>query len=208
VPDEALGRARPVFEQMRTEVGAGQYLDMLEQVGGAGGTTSQAERARTVIRYKSARYSVQHPLVIGGRLAGADDSLLDTYATYGAALGEAFQLRDDVLGVFGDPGRTGKPAGDDLREGKRTLLVAYALERADAAQRDQLGTRLGDPRLGADGVAILRDILVDTGALARVEALLGSLVGDAEKALASADVTDEGRDALAALIDQATDRAH
>lgn len=203
-----LRSARAVFDRMRTEVGGGQYLDMLEQVSGAGLPTGQAERARTVIRYKSARYSVEHPLVIGGALAGAPSSLLGAYGRFGTALGEAFQLRDDVLGVFGDPARTGKPTGDDLREGKRTLLVAYALERATESQAALVATRLGDPALDLDGVTALRDVLVGTGALARVEALVTELVADACSTLDGADVTEDGRKALSQLIELATTRTH
>ncbi|TDD96405.1 polyprenyl synthetase family protein [Jiangella asiatica] len=199
-------RARAVFDRMRTEVGGGQYLDVVEQVSGAMTPEGQAERARTVIRYKSARYSVEHPLVMGGSLAGAPEPLLASYRRFGSALGEAFQLRDDILGVFGDPDLTGKPTGDDLREGKRTLLVAYALERASTAQAELVATRLGDPTLDLDGVQALRAILVDTGALARVETLLAELVSDARAALDAADVTDDGRKALSHLVDLATER--
>ncbi|WP_438940543.1 polyprenyl synthetase family protein [Jiangella anatolica] len=208
VPGERLRAARTVFDRMRTEVGGGQYLDMLEQVSGGGLPGGQADRARTVIRYKSAGYSVQHPLVIGGALAGAPEPLLASYRRFGLALGEAFQLRDDVLGVFGDPDRTGKPTGDDLREGKRTLLVAYALERATPAQAALVSARLGDPSLDLDGVTALRSVLVDTGALDRVEALVTDLVTDAHSTLDTADVTDDGRKALSQLIELTTERTH
>ena len=109
---------------------AGQYLDLLEQARGGG----SVERALRVVRYKAAKYTIERPLHLGGTLAGAGPELLDVYTAYGLPLGEAFQLRDDVLGVFGDPAETGKPAGDDLREGKRTVLVATAVERATPAQ--------------------------------------------------------------------------
>lgn len=203
----ALDRGRPVFNQMRTEVAGGQYLDILEQVSGGTRAAGQAERARQVIRFKSARYSVEHPLVLGGRLADASDDLLADYAAYGAALGEAFQLRDDILGVFGDPDRTGKPAGDDLREGKRTVLIAYTLERADATQASTVAKLLGDPNLDTDGVTTLREIILATGALSRVETLVDEQVRHARSALAQAEVTDQGRAALSALIDMATDRS-
>ena len=202
----ALERGRPVFERMRTEVGGGQYLDVLEQVSGASRAEGAADRARRVIRYKAARYSVEHPLVLGGRFADAPDHTLAAFASYGSALGEAFQLRDDVLGVFGDPAVTGKPAGDDLREGKRTVLVAYALERADAGQTDVVAKLLGDSRLDDAAVEAVREVIVATGALARVESLVATLVGDAAAALAEADVSAEGRAALSALIELATAR--
>ncbi|HSK25494.1 MAG TPA: polyprenyl synthetase family protein [Jiangellales bacterium] len=206
LPEEAVRRGRPVFDLMRTQLMGGQYLDMLEQALGttpAGGT---AERARTVIRFKSAKYSIEHPLLLGGTLAGAPQQLLHAYSAYGLPLGEAFQLRDDVLGVFGDPAETGKPAGDDLREGKRTVLVAYALERATPAQAAAVRRHLGDPRLDPQGVEVLRDVIVDTGALDRVEQLVASLVHEAQHALDGAEVTPEARTVLDGLVVAATAR--
>ena len=147
LPSEALLRAKPVYDVMRTELMAGQYLDLLEQARGGG----SVERALRVVRYKAAKYTIERPLHLGGTLAGAGPELLDVYTAYGLPLGEAFQLRDDVLGVFGDPAETGKPAGDDLREGKRTVLIATAVERATPAQAAQLRRHLGDPGLTARG---------------------------------------------------------
>jgi geranylgeranyl diphosphate synthase, type I len=204
--DDALRRGRPVFERMRTELIAGQYLDVLEQVSGALEPGGQAARARRVIRYKSARYSVEHPLLLGGSLAGGAAQLLASYSAYGLALGEAFQLRDDVLGVFGDPHRTGKPAGDDLREGKRTLLVAYTLERASPAQAEAVDALLGNPSLDRAGVDALCEIIVKTRALQRVELLVDDLAASAAAALADSPVIAEARDALAELIIAATAR--
>ncbi len=200
-----LARGRPVFDRMRTELMGGQYLDMLEQAR-AGAGAEAAERARTVIRYKSAKYTIEHPLLLGGSLAGAAPDLLSAYSTYGLPLGEAFQLRDDVLGVFGDPSQTGKPAGDDLREGKRTMLVAFAMDRATPAQQAALRSHLGDPRLDAANVALLREVVVDTGALDRVEQLIDSLVAQATRALDSAPVDQTTRDVLAGLVGAATAR--
>jgi geranylgeranyl diphosphate synthase type I len=202
----AVDRARPVFELMRTQLMAGQYLDVLEQVlpeQQGGGTT---ERARQVIRFKSAKYSIEHPLLLGAALAGADDRLRASYSAFGLPLGEAFQLRDDVLGVFGDPAATGKPAGDDLREGKRTVLVAEALAHSDPVQAEQIRRHLGDPGLDARGVATLRQIIVDTGALVAVEALIDQLVTDARQALDESDVAPDARAVLDGLVDAATAR--
>ena len=204
--EAALRRGRPIFDRMRTELIGGQYLDVLEQVSGGLEPVGQAARARQVIRHKSARYSVEHPLLLGGHLAGATEPLLATYSAYGLALGEAFQLRDDVLGVFGDPDRTGKPAGDDLREGKRTLLVAYALEAASTAQTAALQTLLGNQFLDSVGVDALRAIIVETGALKRVEGLVDDLVDQAAIALADAPMAADARGALAELIIAATAR--
>ncbi|NDL56342.1 polyprenyl synthetase family protein [Phytoactinopolyspora mesophila] len=204
--ESATRRARPVFERMRTEVGAGQYLDILAQADTAVSPADQVERARRVIVHKSARYSVEHPLVLGGRIAGAPEQLVDEYSKYGGALGEAFQLRDDILGVFGDPRETGKPAGDDLREGKRTVLVAYARQHASSAQAKMLTDLLGDPDLDIKGVDHLRQVLVDTGAVGRVEARITELISDAEAALKRAALHGAGQQALASLITLATTR--
>jgi geranylgeranyl diphosphate synthase type I len=209
-PDQ-LARGRRAFDRMRTELMGGQYLDMLEQaVAGRAQDRAAGEaeqRARRVLRYKSAKYTIEEPLQIGGLLAGADEALLASYSAYGLPLGEAFQLRDDVLGVFGDPAETGKPAGDDLREGKRTVLVAKALERATPAQAGRVRRLLGDPGLDASGVADLREVIVSTGALAETEALIEDLVAASTAALAAAPVADPAREVLAGLVAAATARA-
>jgi geranylgeranyl diphosphate synthase type I len=204
--DAALRRSRPVFDQMRAQVGAGQYLDVVAQVSGAGRPDRLAELARTVMSYKAARYSVERPLVLGGRAAGAGPELLAAYSRYGLALGEAFQLRDDVLGVFGDPASTGKPAGDDLREGKRTLLIAYTLERADPTAADTVNRLLGDRALDAADVDTLRQIIVENGALHAVETHVADLVEQARKAISKAALTPDARNALDALVTAATSR--
>jgi geranylgeranyl diphosphate synthase type I len=202
-----LARGRAVFDRMRTELMGGQYLDMLEQAVAAQHPDGSVERARRVIRYKSAKYTIEHPLLLGACLAGADRRLLATYSAYGLPLGEAFQLRDDILGVFGDPVETGKPAGDDLREGKRTVLVAKALERATPAQAGLVRRLLGDPGLDAAGVAALREVIVDTGARAAVERLIEDLVAAAAAALDGGPVEVPARTVLEDLIGAATTRA-
>lgn len=209
LPASALDRGRSVFDLMRTQLMGGQYLDMLEQARGdreEGGAGGAVDRARRVIRFKSAKYSVEHPLLLGGSLAGADDVLLHRYSTFGLLLGEAFQLRDDLLGVFGDPSATGKPAGDDLREGKRTLLVAYARERASTAQAAEIDRLLGDRDLDAAGVAVLRGILTETGAVACVESLIADDADAARKALVDAALPPDVRGALDRLVTAATER--
>lgn len=197
-----LERARPVFDEMRTEVTAGQYLDILAQAR----RDTSVERAVKVARYKSAKYTVERPLLIGAALAGAGPEVVRAYSGYGLPLGEAFQLRDDILGVFGDPAQTGKPAGDDLREGKRTYLVAAALERAGPAERDLLADRLGDPALDDAGVARLREIITRTGALERTEARIDELADAALAALATVDLDPEAATVLTALATAATRR--
>jgi geranylgeranyl diphosphate synthase, type I len=137
-------------------------------------------------------------------MAGADDP--EALSAYGMPLGIAFQLRDDVLGVFGDPAETGKPAGDDLREGKRTVLIALALERATPAQEGIVADLLGDPALDAAGVELLRKVITDTGALEVCERMIERYACDAEAALAAARLTSEARQALSALTIAATAR--
>jgi geranylgeranyl diphosphate synthase, type I len=200
LPSEALLRAKPIYDVMRTELMAGQYLDLVEQARGGG----SVERALRVVRYKTAKYTIERPLHLGATLAGAQPELLEAYSGYGLPLGEAFQLRDDILGVFGDPSETGKPAGDDLREGKRTVLVALAVERATPAQAAQLRRYLGDPDLSAAGVDALREVIESTDALAEVEALIVTLTATAVGALA--EVPDPARSVLAQLAFAATMR--
>ena len=197
---DRLAAARPVFDQMKTELMCGQYLDMLGQALDA----TSVERARQVIHYKTSRYSVQAPLVLGGTLAGAPAPVLRAYEDYGNALGEAFQLRDDVLGVFGDPAMTGKPAGDDLREGKRTMLVAMALERCGPAKAADLSSRLGDPALEPAGIARLRSLIVASGALDAVESLVAERAAAAMEALDP--VPEPARGVLERLVTAATQR--
>ncbi len=200
---EPLSRAKTVYDRMRTELMAGQYLDLLEQARGGG----SLERALLVVRYKSAKYTIERPLHLGAALAGADDTFMQALSAYGLPLGEAFQLRDDILGVFGDPSQTGKPAGDDLREGKRTLLVATALERATPSQVLSLRAGLGDPHLSPDSIEELREVIVSTGAVDEVESVIARRTDQALQALGSADLFPGVRTALADLAVAATARS-
>jgi geranylgeranyl diphosphate synthase type I len=199
----ALQRALPVWDAMRIEVMCGQYLDVVEQARGGG----SVQRALRVARLKSAKYTIERPLHLGAALGGGGDRLMSALSDYGLPLGEAFQLRDDMLGVFGDPGMTGKPAGDDLREGKRTALVALALESANDAQAQQLRTRLGDPDLDEDGVTVLRDVIHATGAAERVERLITDRLDAALSALAAASLDEAARHALTDLASAVSHRS-
>jgi geranylgeranyl diphosphate synthase type I len=168
---------------MRDELMAGQYLDVLE---GALATTS-VERSLKVARFKSGKYSIERPLHFGASLAGRSD-FYESYSKFGLPLGEAFQLRDDVLGVFGDPKTTGKPAGDDLREGKRTVLIAVTMENATPDERQLITSSLGKPDLSAESVAALQEIIVRSGALNEVEKLITELTHTAISALQDSPV--------------------
>lgn len=206
LPPEVLARAAQPWRAMRTELLGGQYLDVLHQ---ATGDTSAAGALR-IDRFKTAAYTVERPLHLGAALAGAPAPLVAAYRRFGADIGVAFQLRDDLLGVFGDPAVTGKPAGDDLREGKRTLLLAVAVERADRTQdtaaRDAIDEAVGDPDLDDAGVERVRAILSDLGAVAEVEHRITTLTGSALDALAEADVAEPAATELAALAVTATRR--
>jgi geranylgeranyl diphosphate synthase type I len=190
-----------LFELCRNEVIAGQFLDVSVQARGR----ADVDTAMTVLRYKSAKYSIERPLHIGAGLAGASDAQIAQLTRFGLPLGEAFQLRDDLLGVFGDPEETGKPAGDDLAEGKRTVLVALALDAAPQPAARRLDAALGTPLSPAD-VDELRGIIEDSGARAQVEEVIGSLADHAVEALRSADVDEHARVVLTELAAAATQR--
>jgi geranylgeranyl diphosphate synthase type I len=198
----ALARVRAVWDTMRTEVTAGQYLDLLRAAGGLPGP----EGALTVARYKSAGYTVQRPLQLGAAIAGAGPRVAEAYAAIGLPLGEAFQLRDDVLGVFGDPEVTGKSADDDLREGKQTLLVALADQAADAPGRALLLEALGNPDADDTQFEALRELFRTTGALDLVETRIADRTAEARAAIAAAPIAEEARAALDALAVAATSR--
>ncbi|WP_026189866.1 polyprenyl synthetase family protein [Salinispora mooreana] len=203
LPPARLLEVRRCYDQMRLETVAGQYLDIL---GESDPTNWSVERALQVARYKTASYTVQWPLLFGARLAGvgADSSLIAAYTRYGQAVGEAFQLCDDLLGVYGDPATTGKPAGDDLRTGKPTVLFMLARGRADPAQRralDQVG-------VGADDreVTRLAEVVAETGAVTQVEQMISDRVAEAIDALETPSIDDTARTALAGLAAVATHR--
>lgn len=203
LPTDALLHGKRVFDLMRTELMAGQYLDLVEQARFAATT----ESAMRVVRYKSAKYSVEAPLLLGATLAKASEETLAGLSAYGLPLGEAFQLRDDVLGVFGDPLTTGKPAGDDIREGKQTLLIAKAKELGSSSDRAVLNDLLGQAHLSASDIARVQDLIIDTGALAEIEATIARLTTEAELALAPLQQqAPVAAGVLAELIAAATNR--
>ena len=194
--------ARKVYDEMRQLVMAGQYLDVLVQ---ARGGFSVADALR-VAKFKTSKYTVEGPLHLGAAAAGSAPEVFTTLSAYGLALGEAFQLRDDVLGTFGDPGRTGKPAGDDLREGKRTLLVALAMEHADSGGAALLHRSLGDRGLPDTGVAEVCELIVSSGALEQVEQRIARRAAEACTAIESPVISPAARLALAQLAAAASQR--
>ena len=190
----APGAAHDVFTELRLEVNVGQYLDLL---GTARGRVDGCT-ARRISRFKSGKYTVERPLHLGAALAGRLDDLADPLSAYGLPLGEAFQLRDDLLGVFGDADLTGKPVGEDLREGKPTLLYAIAVEQASAADAAVL-SRYGAPDLDEGDVVALQDVLHTSGAVEAVEEAIDRLVAEAVEALDRANLHDTARQSLVEL---------
>jgi geranylgeranyl diphosphate synthase type I len=171
----ALGR----YNRMRAQMVAGQYLDVLAAHGGLAGE----REARRVALLKSGLYTVEGPLHIGALLAGAGPEELAILSRYGVPLGEAFQIRDDVLGVFGDPSATGKDRDSDLREGKRTVLLARTLALVSAEEGRFIEEGLGRPDLSAEDVERIRSLMEGSGALASTLELIDQLTERAKAAL-------------------------
>ena len=196
-----------IFDEMQSELMAGQFLDIHEQALGS----QSVERSLKVARYKSAKYSIERPLHSGVALALHDDAvrsseLLTHFSNFGLPLGEAFQLRDDVLGVYGESASTGKPVGDDLREGKRTALLAFAHTFANPAQKDLLDTLVGNPNLTPHQVEQLQHAIDDSGALQQVENLITQLTEESISALHAAPIESHARELLEQMAIRATQR--
>jgi geranylgeranyl diphosphate synthase type I len=192
--------ATEIFNELRVELNIGQALDLIG--------TAEARRdramARRIATYKSGKYTVERPLHLGAALAGRLDDLAEPLSAYGLPLGEAFQMRDDILGTFGDPAVTRKPVGEDLRGGEPTPQLAIKTAPAGAAGDDLLG-RVGSPDQGADEVAAIQALMVETGAKEETERLVDSLADEAVAALGAASLSDE---AGAALVELAAFVAH
>jgi geranylgeranyl diphosphate synthase type I len=192
-----------VFDRLRVELCVGQSLDLITTAN----ASTDPDAVRRIATYKSAKYTVERPLHLGAALTGRLPELEAPLTAIGLPLGAAFQLRDDVLGAFGEPDITGKPVGDDLREGKATPLVAMAAARAENGDRALLD-RLGAADLDGNEVAALQDLFVRTGALKEVELEVERLVGTAHAAIAAAPLTGEARGLLDELADYVAWRDH
>ena len=197
VPGEALDRARTIFGALRVEVMAGQYLDLRL----AASPCATEDDALRVALLKSGRYTVTRPLQMGAAIAGAGETVEEAICAYGDAVGIAFQLRDDVLGLFGDPAATGKGALEDLREGKRTLLMLRALQLSSDVGRKTLEGLLGNPDLDEADAELARDLIASSGALESIERLCVHQQEQARAALTP--VATDARTALEELADLA-----
>ncbi|WKD58983.1 polyprenyl synthetase family protein [Corynebacterium caspium] len=202
----ALHRLREPWKALRSEVIGGQLLDITLEAHGS----EEEALANNVNRFKTAAYTIERPLHMGAAIAGASPATIAAFRGYGRDIGIAFQLRDDLLGVFGDPEITGKPAGDDLRDGKRTVLLSLALKHADAtdpvaakALRTEIGV-VQDP----ERIAQLSEIIVSTGAAAEVENRITSLVESGLRHLQEAALEPEVVELLERLAISSTQRRH
>lgn len=206
LPAPVLLAARRVYDAMRIEAVAGQYLDVLHGAEATGGESVAA--AVKVARFKSASYTVQRPLRFGAALAGpVPPDVLAAYDRFGVAVGEAFQLRDDVLGVYGQTAVTGKPVGDDLRQGKPTVLAELARARATPGQRMLLDRVLGDAAASDAALAEVTEVITACGARAEVESMITARVSAGLAALGAAPIGETARRELSALALAAVQRA-
>jgi geranylgeranyl diphosphate synthase type I len=199
---EVMMLAFAAYSLMRQEVIAGQHLD----VQNANRLEISEEEARRIAVLKSGRYSIEKPLVIGGYLAGASADFIAGVSRFGDPLGEAFQLRDDLLGVFGDRAAIGKPVDSDIREGKRNVLFASTARLLAGDDRDFFLGRWGGSELNVREIEQLRGLIERSGARAEVERLLGDCRRAADENLARLSLTPDARSALADLAHQATHR--
>ena len=206
INNESLLAALSVHDEMRVELIAGQYLDVFEQ---ARGTQSVAQ-ALKIARYKSAKYTIERPLHLGAAIAIPDAAkraqIISIYSEFGLPLGEAFQLRDDLLGVFGDPKVTGKPTGDDLREGKRTVLMAMTHDRISGAAEAEFIQEFGNHNISESAIARLQEIISETGAAMHVEDLIEELTSTALEALNRDEIVPQARELLTEMAIIATKR--
>ncbi|MGH9180250.1 MAG: polyprenyl synthetase family protein, partial [Acidimicrobiales bacterium] len=206
--DRLLAGAPPaaveVFTELRLEVNVGQYLDLLGTVRGE----PTLDQARRICQYKSGKYTIERPLHLGAALAGRLDTLAGPLSAYGDPLGQAFQLRDDLLGAFGDSSVTGKPVGEDLREGKPTALYAFAAQAADGPAAKLLADRFGATDLTDHEVVELQEVMEATGARARVEQAIGELVTEALAGLGTADLVSPAGEHLVELAHFVAGRDH
>jgi geranylgeranyl diphosphate synthase type I len=198
---------RQQFSQMRQEVTLGQYLDIhAEAAWNHTAREERLERALRVVTYKSAKYSMEAPLLIGASLAGATPEALEDLSAFGLPLGIAFQLRDDLLGVFGDSELTGKPSGDDLREGKRTALIALGEQSMPANAQSLFNELLGDRSLTGEQIEVLQSTLRATGAVEQVEDLIDQYAQESLLALGAARIAPGAKKELSRLAAAVTKR--
>jgi len=206
IAGDRLKRARPYLDAMHSEVLAGQFLDLMHQARPSG-RDDLLRDAGLVMDLKTAKYTVARPVQIGAALGLAGEDVQEGLGLFGAHVGHAFQMRDDLLGVFGDPAVTGKPAGDDLREGKKTVVIGYALQQGSPADAEALSRMLGDPGLSEADVDRARQILVESGAVESTERAIVTEASAGMKYLHRLDLSAEGTYALMTLVHACVERS-
>jgi geranylgeranyl diphosphate synthase type I len=202
VPAAALERVWPRYDAMRTELAIGQFADLIND----SSRFPTLDRVLSVSRRKSGNYTVRRPLEMGAAMAGCDESVLAMLGGYGDAIGEAFQMRDDLLGIFGSPSVTGKPSGSDLLEGKATTVVAAAYHLADRVLRRQLRGLMRADALDVDDINRWRELIVATGAVDWIEKLIDARLTHALTLVDGADLRPDVRVALADMATACTAR--
>ena len=204
---EIEAACRDEFGRMRVEVMAGQYLDVLEENAAPSRPISEGvDRANRVMLFKTAKYSIEAPLLIGAAFAGASSKKRHTLSNFAIPLGLAFQMRDDVLGVYGDPSVTGKPAGDDLREGKRTVLVALAREILEGKVAELFDQMLTATDIGPEQIAVMQQTIIGTGALKKTETMITELGNESLVALDALELDGEAKAQLRKLANLVMNR--
>jgi geranylgeranyl diphosphate synthase type I len=201
---DQYARAISYYNEMRVELMAGQFLDIHEQTQ----KSSSVDRSMKIARYKSGKYTIERPLHLGAAIANPlSKERLSALSEYGLPLGEAFQLRDDLLGVYGNTSVTGKPTGDDLREGKKTVLIALSRENQTPSQSLSFEKYFGSSNLDSEGISTLQQLILDTGAKDRLEKLIEELTEKSLAAIASPHFSKEGQQVLSELAHIATKRS-
>ena len=195
IPSASLDRVWPRFDAMRIELAVGQFGDLLNDVR----TDPDLGQVLALARATSGNYTVRRPLELGAAMAGCAEPVLSALSRYGHAVGEAFQMRDDLLGVFGTADATGKPGDGDLTQHKATTVVIAAQQLAGPAARRELGTLLSAPVVDADATERLRALITASGAPARIEAMIGDRIGEARRIVETAAVPEPMRCVLGGM---------
>jgi geranylgeranyl diphosphate synthase, type I len=203
VPATALDRVWPRYDGMRTELAVGQFADLINDAGGF----PTLDKVLDVSRRKSGNYTVRRPLEMGAAMANCGERVLTMLSCYGDAIGEAFQMRDDVLGIFGSPAVTGKPSGSDLAERKATSVVAAAYHLADSALRRELRELMSAERIDTGDIRRWRDLIAATGAVEWIERLIDARLSRALSLVDDSQIRPAVRSALANMAAACTTRA-
>lgn len=203
-PDTLKLKALAKLNQSLFDVDAGQILDEFLEIN----SKPVLDDVLTVFKYKTNRYTVEGPLHIGAILGEADLKILNVFSRYSLPLGIAFQIQDDILGMFGSAKKIGKPVGSDLREGKQTILIVKALERADKRQKKIIISNLRKKKITREDLQKVRKIIIDTGSLDYSKRLALRLTSQAKEIIKKTPLADEGKIFLEKIPDYIVARDH